>query len=245
MSVLNEIKAALGAGQFKVTVECEEELHLGEEAHGVATITGGDVPQIVQGLDLSLAYRWTVQNEGGEHEDEGKRILHKTSIPMELEVAPGSAHRVPFVLAIPAEVPLAEPGDWHTIDVNADIPHAIDIAGSRRVTLLPPRPIVEALQAITATGWILDGYEPRKAREGFIRAVLSPGPAFATRFDRVYLELLAGESALQVHTTLDLKERLWRELTGTDKHHYSFEAKDSAALVSHFQKLLDKHPGRG
>ena len=245
MSVLKELKAAIGAGQLKVDVECEEELHLGDEVHGVATITGGEVPQIVQGLDVRLTYRWPVQDEAAEQEDVGSRTLHRASVEVQIDVEPGSVHRVPFTLTVPSDTALAEAGDWHTIDVSADIPHAVDVAGSRRVTLRPARRVLEALDAVLATDWILDGYQPNKAHEGFVRAVLSPGPTHAARFDRVYLELSRDPGPLRVNVTFDLKEKLWRELTGTDKHHHSFEVKDVPDLVARLQEMIKTYSTRG
>lgn len=169
-------------------------------------------------------------------------MVHRRSMPVQIEVAPGSTHRVPFVLDIPLDVALPEPGDWHTVDVTADIPSAVDVAGSHRVSLWPSRPIADALRAIvSATGWTLEGYEPRKARTGFVRAVLAPGPAAAARFDRIYLELAPEEDTIRVHATLDLKERFWKELTGQDKHSSTFAASDVPTLVSRFQGLVDEY----
>lgn len=238
MTVLKGLKAALGAGELKVDVACDDELHVGGAVHGTATITGGEVPQIVQGLDLSLQYRWPVSNEGGEQADEGARPVQKRSIPCQLDVSPGSVHKVPFTFDLPLDTPLAEPGDWHSVDVNADIPGAVDVRGSRRVTLLPPKEIVAAIAAIAATGWVLDGYEPRKAKEGFIRAVLSPGPVTERNFDRLFVELRVEEGKLAAHVTFDLKDKLWREITGTDKRREDVESADVASFIARFQELV-------
>lgn len=244
MGILKAMGVAVGVGNLQVTVECDEELTQGEQVKGVATITGGEVPQIVQGLVLALVSQWEVRDEGDQREGDGARVVHQRTMPLHLEVAPGSTHRVPFELDIPLDVPLAEAGDWHAVAVTADIPHAIDVTGSRRVAVWPPRPIADALRAIAqATGWTLQGYEPRKADPGFVRAVLAPSPAAAARFDGLIVEIAVEEGKMRVLVTVDMKEGFWKELTGGDKHDYSFAASDIPALVTSVQDLLRKHGG--
>jgi sporulation-control protein spo0M len=244
MGFLKAMGVAVGVGNLEVTASCDEELYQGEEVKGVATITGGEVPQIVQGLVLSLVYQWEVRDEGDQREGEGAKVVHHRAMPLHLEVAPGSTHRVPFVLDIPTDLPLAEAGDWHSVAVTADIPHAVDVTGSRRVSVGPIRPIADALRAITlATKWTLQGYEPRKADPGFVRAVLAPSPAAAARFDGLILEIAVAEGAMRVLVTVDMKEGFWKELTGGDKHDYSFAASDIPSLVTSLQELIHKHGG--
>lgn len=241
MGFLKEIGAAIGVGNLHVTVACDEkERHHGEPIHGVVTITGGEVPQVVQGLKLALARRWEVKDSSDQADGEGSRAIFASSMPLHLEVAPGSTHAVPFVLEVPRDLPLAAPGDWHTVDVTADIPAAIDVKGSCRIVLLPVPPVAEALAALaSATGWTLDGYEPKRARHGSVCAVFSPGAEAAERFDRAYVEVALAGEAFSVHVTLDRKERFWKEVTGRDKEEHTFVAPDADALVAAFQKLLE------
>ncbi len=244
MGFLEAMGVAVGVGSLHVTVECDEDLTQGEGVKGVATITGGEAPQVVQGLVLALVYQWEVHDEGKQGEGDGARVVHNRAMPLHLDVAPGSTHRVPFELDIPLDVPLAEAGDWHAVAVTADIPHAIDVTGSRRVTVWPPRQVADALRAIAvATGWTIKGYEPRKADPGFVRAVLAPSEAAAARFDGLILEIAAEEGAMRVLVTVDMKEGFWKELTGGDKHDSSFAASDIPGLVARVHDLLHKHGG--
>ena len=57
------------------------------------------------------------------------------------------------------------------------------------------------------------------------------------------VEIAAPEDKMRVLVTVDMKEGFWKELTGGDKHDYSFAASDIPALVTSVQDLLRKHGG--
>lgn len=242
MSLLREIGAAIGVGNLSVAVECDSACHHGEQVQGAAILTGGKVPQTVEGLRLGLALRWQGYDQETKQNVEHHKVLHQRSMPVQIQVLPGNIYRAPFTLDIPAGATLAEPGEWHTIDVTADIPGAVDVTGHGSVFLWPIRPIADTLRAlVSATGWALQGFRPRKARAGFVLAVLVPAPALAKRFDRINIELALAQGRMRVFVTLDMKEGIWKTLTGGDEHHYEFEANDLPGLVASVQGLIHKH----
>lgn len=242
MSFLKEVGAAIGLGNLDVTVDCNRECHHGEQVQGVATITGGKVPQSVQGLGLSLSLRWEVRDKENNRDVAQQDVLHRRSMPAQIQVLPGSSHRVPFALDIPVGVKLAGAGDWHTVDVTADIPGGVDVTGSCRVFLWPIRPIADTLRAlVSATGWSLNSFQSRKARAGFVRAIFLPSPAVAARFDRMNIELALEQGRMRVFVTLDMKEGFWKTLTVGDEYDYEFAAADLPSLVASVKGLIDKH----
>jgi len=46
---------------------------------------------------------------------------------------------------------------------------------------------------------------------------------------------------MRIFVTLDMKEGIWKTLTGGDEHDYEFEAIDLPGLVASFQGLIHKH----
>lgn len=242
MGFFKELGAAIGVGNLDVIVEHEGTGHHGEPIRGVATIAGGNVPQVVHGLALSLVLHWEVYDEESRRDVPRSKVLHRRSLPFQSQVLPGMRLPVPFVLDIPLGVTLAEPHHWHTLNATAEISGGVDVTGEKRLELWPIRPIADTIRAITAaTGFSLSGFLDHKAPAGFVRAVLLPGPSHAARFDRIYLDLALNQGMMRVHATLDMKAGVWKTLTGGDEHDYSFAAPDIPTIVAGLVGLIHKH----
>ncbi len=242
MGFLKEMGAAIGVGNLDVLVDCDRECHHGEGLRGVATLKGGQVPQLVQGLEVRLLHLWEVWDEERRREVERSKVIHRRPVPFQAQVLPGSTHEVPFLLDIPVGATLADHGEWTAIQVESDISGGVDVSGRRSVLMWPIRPVADTVRAIAAaTGWSIHGFQPRKARSGFVRAVLTPSEGLAHRFDRVNLDLALDQGMMRIHATLDMKEGVWKTLTGGDEHDYAFAAQDIPTIVAGLQGLIHKH----
>ena len=242
MSFVANLGAAIGVGNLTPSVACENEGYQGERTRGVATITGGNVAQVVEGLRMRLVRMWETRDRERNTRHEHTDVLHTQPVAFRCEVLPGIAYTVPFELDIPWNATLAERGEWHVIEVVTDVAGGVDPSGRKHIVLWPARPVAYTLQAVVAaTGWRLNGFASREARAGFTRAELVPGAAHAERFDRIYLELSPGQGFMQVHVKLDLKEGAWKALTGADEYDYSFSAPDIPTVVGNLQALIQKY----
>src|SRR5262245_7445040 len=101
MSFLKELGASIGIGNLNVGVDCEKVAHHGEPIRGVATLSGGKVAQIVNGLEVRLVRSWEVWDEERNRYEPRSEVIHRRPAQFQAQVQPGAVYTANFLLDIP------------------------------------------------------------------------------------------------------------------------------------------------
>jgi len=112
--------ASVGIGAAKMTVQIEEAiLPRGSELHGTIALVGGNVPQHIEQIIVSVGYTTVVLV--------GKVVvpiyheMAKTVVAEVFDIAPEQTQTLPFAITVPDNAP-----NGLTLSAQADIPGAVD-----------------------------------------------------------------------------------------------------------------------
>ena len=120
MAQWEKMLASVGVGAAKMTVHLEEATQpRGSELRGTVELLGGNVPQHVEGIVISVGYTTVIVA--------GKAVVPiyhevaKTVISKSFDIAPNQTESIPFALAVPETAP-----NGLTLSAQADVPGAVD-----------------------------------------------------------------------------------------------------------------------
>jgi sporulation-control protein spo0M len=221
----------MGIGNLSVDVKVPSRICIGETLQGTASITGGKVEQIAQGLWVGLRLAWETTDDDG-HSQTHHTVLLKRPCELATAVLPGQSHQIQFSFIVPPSLELAQKDCWHQVFAEVDIASSVDVTGTAFIQVFPAQPLGDLLQAVTDNlGWSLGGIDTKRAPKGYLRAIFLPPEPLTKRFDKLLVDVAHSGSSWHIAATVDLREGLWRALTKQDEHRAEFQADSVKAAI--------------
>lgn len=159
--VLRIIKGIMGAGVTVDTVIANTEITPGGDFSGEVKFTGGEVDQLVEGI--TLEFTALVEEDAKGENKVATYHYFRSQVSGPFQLAPASAHSVPFEFQVPWETPInsvgGRPLTGMKLGVSTEL--ALDKAFDKSdldPLVVEPLPVqAEAMRAIESLGFVLQG----------------------------------------------------------------------------------------
>lgn len=165
MGWLKKTLAKVGFGSAEVSVELDATtLMQGEQTKVLVTVTGGDVAQQVDAVELSVCCDYMgweelrTQGEQGRKKQRRRKthVLAKWSLPDAFTTEPGNSQRFESTMCLPLNAPLSMGDGKVWLDVSLDIPMGKDTSSKTELTVKPDTQLDAAFSAFENAGFRIE-----------------------------------------------------------------------------------------
>lgn len=154
MGFFKKMMAAAGVGAARVETQLETPMvRIGEQLRGVIGVTGGNVPQRIERLNVGLITQYKADDQTRQHR------LSEGPVSGAFDLQPGERRELPFSLLIPPQTPLSLPGTQVWLNTDADIAGAMDPGDNDPLQILPNAEMACVIGAAQRLGFSLTGSE--------------------------------------------------------------------------------------
>lgn len=165
MGWLKKTLAKVGVGSAKVHIELQAEtLRQGETVSATLVVTGGDVPQPVDAVELTVCCDYMgweqlrTQGEQGRKKQRRRKthILSTWALPDAFTTEPGVERRVETEFTLPLATPLSLGEGKVWLEVNLNIPMGKDTSAKAPLTVKPEAMLDTALNVFEQAGFRIE-----------------------------------------------------------------------------------------
>lgn len=196
MGFFDGIKRVLNVGGAELRLFTEfETYHQGEDLSGEVEVVGGDIAQHADALTLSLVEFWTERRTTGVGKNRRTRTVTVTktwqteTLATPCPVEPDSVQRFNFTVSLPDNGRISTRSTGWRIDINLDVPGALDPNNTVRIAVEPALEILRVAQVIEERMHFREELSHRHwyRSDGLCRLRFQPPPPVQPHLD--YLEL--------------------------------------------------------
>ncbi|CZF85162.1 Sporulation-control protein spo0M [Grimontia celer] len=165
MGWLKKTLAKVGFGSAEVSVELDSTtLIQGEQTKVLVTVTGGDVGQPVDAIELSVCCDYMgweelrAQGEQGRKKQRRRKsyVLAKWALPDAFTTEPGKSTHFESAMTLPLNTPLSMGDGKIWLEVNLDIPMGKDTSSKTELTVKPDNQLDAAFTAFEKSGFRIE-----------------------------------------------------------------------------------------
>ncbi len=154
MSNLKRILTRIGIGNVQVdTFLAKDRLVIGEEVRGTVKITGGSLPQIINGIHLTIATEF--MREVKERIIYTRYDLHRERLTEKITVTAYEIKEIPFTFPVPIDTPLTLGHKLVWLHTDVDVKNAVNPADNTYIDILPNTLMNQVLTGLKNIGFHL------------------------------------------------------------------------------------------
>lgn len=162
MSLFNKVFASIGIGSAKVDTKLEKDKFFpGEEVRGIVEVTGGNVPQNIKEIYLSVNTSYIRETDHGKHTV--PVCIEKFCLTEPFTIMTNEIKEIPFSLQMPFDTPISLGKTKIWVTTELDIKNAIDPSDNDYLKILPTPLISAVFNAMEELGFRLREAECEEA----------------------------------------------------------------------------------
>ncbi len=230
MSFFKNMMASIGIGAAKVDTVLEVSysgIRPGDEINGRIIVTGGAVPQQINGIELLLMTSFI--KEVNDQKVRENAAIARLPLRAAFEVRAGGKEEIPFRWQLPVTAPITAGGTQIWVKTALDIASSLDASDEDYIKVLPHPLVGEVLEALSSLGFrtreVECKYAPRSRYGTSLLQEFELVPGRASGFGRLdELEIVFIPSAAYVDVLMEVDRRSggFAEWLGTDESRISF-----------------------
>ena len=198
MGFFKKMMAAAGIGAARVDTRLQQSaVRVGEELRGTVLVTGGQVEQQIERLNLGLTTRYRADE--GHH----THTLFSHPVVSGFPIRPGEVREFPFALPVPHGTPLTLRGTDVWLVTDADIAGGMDPGDHDPVQVLPSAEMETVIGAAQRLGFTLKGSEVEYIRGHLVQELSFLPPYGQYRLTELELMMLPARGGLDLILEVD------------------------------------------
>lgn len=198
MGFFKKMMAAVGVGSARVDTRLERSaVRVGEELRGTVVVTGGQVEQRIERLNLGLTTRYKGDDTYHTH------TLFSHPVVSGFPIQPGEVREFPFSLPVPHGTPLTLRGTEVWLVTDADIAGGVDPGDTDPVQILPSPEMGTVIEAAQRLGFNLKGSEVEFIRGHLVQELSFLPPYGQYRLTELELMMLPAHGGFEVILEVD------------------------------------------
>jgi len=230
MSFFKNMMASIGIGSAKVDTVLEVSysgIRPGDEINGRVIVTGGAVPQQINGIELLLMTSFI--KEVSDQKVRENAAIARLPLRTAFEVKAGGKEEIPFRWQLPVTAPITAGGTQIWLKTALDIASSLDASDEDYIKVLPHPLVGEVLEALSSLGFhtreVECKYAPHSRYGTSLLQEFELVPGRASGFGKLdELEIVFIPSAAYVDVLMEVDRRSggFAEWLGTDESRISF-----------------------
>jgi sporulation-control protein len=261
MSFFSKVLSKVGIGAAKIETELDnEQVTPGQQISGMITITGGNVEQQINKIELDVYCNYFVEEQHQEDDETLTRVIEKhcrinnLDIQDSFAIAPNHSKQIPFSLELSPHTPLSLGKSSCWIQTNLDIDCALDKADKDFLDVIPS-PLQEAtLNALVDLGFNMTDAENEACSSSerslpFIQEFEFKARSgdFRGKLDELELVMFINDDTLDIYLQIDRRAQgiggLFAEAFDLDESnvHLSVSADDIDQIADKLYAIIDAH----
>ena len=255
MSFFQKVLASVGIGAAKVdTILKKDQFIPGEHVFGEVQIKGGDVPQKIDSIYLSL--KSTYEKEVDDKKHTSTATVHQMKITEAFTIESNSEKIIPFSFRLPNDTPLTMGRTKLFISTGLDIKNAVDPSDNDYIQVLPNDLVKRVMNSLSELGFRLISAECKSAssiyrnRLPFIQELEykpQSGPFYGKLDELEVMFLSIEENTMELLLQVDRKARglggLFAEALEMDESfvNVTVSINDLPNLKQKLQAIIDRY----